>query len=227
VKFTVFGRVHPENASVWLDRIESPTCAGGRFSIECKVSQILVIWEDPNVTDLDSAQIAATNLAQTYISAVGFAVGANYAVEILLVRREDGQLQRKDTKNPALDFGEASKTVLPECMSLAGSDPHFRFALIDYCKAIMNPIETGFHCFRAIEAIKCAFDPKDWNKMHAALGTTRAQIDSIVKVNADPIRHGNWSEIPITTKAERDGALLLTRDILYKHLKYRQSASRK
>ena len=41
---------------------------------------------------------------------------------------------------------------------------------------LTNQIECGFHCFRAIEAIRCAFDKDRWDKMHAALGTTRNDI---------------------------------------------------
>jgi len=50
----------------------------------------------------------------------------------------------------------------------------------------------------------------------------KAEIKSIVKVNADH-QARNWRNIPNSTNAERNAVLLLTRDILNKLLKYRQS----
>lgn len=219
MKFTVIGRVYPENAAVWMKRIESPTSHGGRYSIECKQSQLCLTFESATETDVDTVKITTENLAQTYISAIGFALGAGYTVEITQVIAEDGTTHFYGPKQEALAFTN-DPTVLEDSWTLAGRDPFFRFAVIDYCQALVNAVECGAFCFRAIEAIKCAFDNK-WDTMHASLGTTRDQIDTMVKVNADSIRHGNWSEIPDTTNTDRLAACRLTRDILHKYLRHR------
>lgn len=221
MRFTIVGRVYPENAAVWFKRIESPTVGGGHFCAECQFSQLYVDFQDPKVSDLDSVKITAENLAQTYVGAIGFANGANYSVDITQVIREDGLSHCYGPKDESLAFND--ETTFLECASLAGEESYFRFAVLDYCKSITNQIECGFYCYRAIEAIKCAFQD-DWSKMHASLGTTKAEIETIVKIKADAIRHGNWSAIPITTHADRCAARRLTRDILHKYLKYRMSS---
>ena len=59
-----------------------------------------------------------------------------------------------------------------------------------------------------------------WDDMHAALGTDRATIESIVKIYADPVRHGNWGHAKRTDSSTRWKMLLLTRDILLKYLEH-------
>lgn len=235
MKFTAIGRVYPENAAVWFDRLERTFrhCGqSGRYTIECKVSQLLIVWDCPGVDDLDTAKIATDNLAQSYVSALGFAFGGGYSVDITLVIREDGQSHFFGPKTPALEFADTQQ-VFRDGMSLVARDPHFRFALIDYCNSLTNHVQSGWYCYRAVEAIACAFleegqcdkpDNQTWNRMHAALGTSKQDITSILKPKADPIRHGNWSNVPETTIAERLAACQLTRDVLKKYLEYRKQA---
>src|SRR5260221_10292302 len=101
MKFSVIGRVHPENASVWFDRIERSN-GTSRYSIDCKVSQLYVVLESPEIVDLDTAKNVIQNLAETYVNVVGFAFGARYTVEITQVIREDGQVHFYVPKNDHL-----------------------------------------------------------------------------------------------------------------------------
>jgi len=81
-----------------------------------------MVWEHPTVTDIDTAMFAVTNLAQTFISAIGFAIGANYSVETLC-DIEDGQTHFY-AKESLPGFGADSETRPPGMYALAGKDPH-------------------------------------------------------------------------------------------------------
>jgi hypothetical protein len=56
--------------------------------------------------------------------------------------------------------------------------------------------------------------------MHETLGTTRHEIEAIIKDYADPVRHGHWSAFKPTTAADRNKMLQLTREILARYLKW-------
>lgn len=109
-------------------------------------------------------------------------------------------------------------------LRLSTSDIYFRFATGDYIRAITNTRDCATYCYRAIESIKAAIAFKNgvesWQPMHETLGTDRETIYRIVKRFADPVRHGNWIELPSTTGAERFEMLKLTRDILLSYLRH-------
>lgn len=105
---------------------------------------------------------------------------------------------------------------------LSGRDLFFRLGIRDYLRAMTEVADCASYCYRAIEGIKAAYVHKTgnhrWDDMHAALGTTKEEITSTVKVFADPVRHGNWVNLRRTDKFQRWAMLCLTRDILVKYL---------
>lgn len=154
-------------------------------------------------------------------------MGLGYSVEIHEVIEEDGTPRVfgvspfTDAPDQKLGF-DPHNPVFGRALKLAGRDLFFRLALRDFLRAITDPTDCATYCYRAIEGIKSAFvfkTGKDrWDDMHAALGTDRESIESTVKRRADPVRHGNWIEAPVTTAAVRWEMLWLTREILRKFL---------
>jgi hypothetical protein len=74
-------------------------------------------------------------------------------------------------------------------------DLFFRLAVRDYLRALTDPIDCPTYCYRAIEAVERAFAHgsglgNGWAPLHAALGTDKNTIESVVKDFADPVRHG-------------------------------------
>jgi len=85
------------------------------------------------------------------------------------------------------------------------------------------PVETGFYCYRAIEAMMQSMksDPNDddsraWQKLREALKIDRNVIDS-VKQHADVPRHGRPSAI---TDAERAQVFQATDMIVDRYLQH-------
>jgi hypothetical protein len=228
MRFTSVGRVHPERADVNFDRIILEPTSGGKIAIRCEASQLHVNADIPDVDDPITAFIAAKHIAQTIVSALGFALGTGYSVEMVQLIDEGGNSIVFGVRpgnlafSPWLELFEATKNLIKK-------DFFFRFALQDYCQAMQSEIDCAFYCYRAIEAIKSAFHSNTcrdgWPAFHSALGTQRKEIDSVVKDYADPIRHGNWFEQKPTTASQRNAMLLLTRNILHKYLEYMKTES--
>jgi hypothetical protein len=111
-----------------------------------------------------------------------------------------------------------------DALRLSEHDIHFRLALQDYLRAIVDPLTCAAHCFRAIEGVKSSFngstDKAQWAAMHDALKTERNTIDRTVKDHANAIRHGNWRELRPTTNEVRWSMLKLTQDVLRRYMVY-------
>jgi len=175
-----------------------------------------------------TAYIAAEHLTLMVVSALGFALGSGYSVELIQVVEEDGTPHVFGVRPGGLDF-TPSDPILNRALRLAAENVFFRLALRDYVRAIADVSDCAFYCYRSIESVKNSFVPSDgrgsWDEMHAALGTSRDEIDRRVKAFADPVRHGNWVAAPSTDAATRHDILLCTRDVLSKFLDHARPAA--
>lgn len=215
------GRVHPERASVWFQPITWERDGGDRVTVSCDASQLVITAQLAAVTDHVAAYIAVEQVADAVVSALGFAVGTGYWVELIQVIDEEERTHVFGVRPGNLHF-EPSNPVFGSAAELTKKDVFFRMALRDYATAMRETLDCAFFCYRAIEAIEAAFAAKTggdgWTAMHAALGTTREQIEQVVKSYADPVRHGDWYALRPTTSAERNEMLLVTRDVLSRYL---------
>ncbi len=222
MRYVATGRVHPERADVRFSPIQLKTQDGGGVSISCDSSQVTVVIDSvPAVDGFVSAFIMAKSMATMVTTALGFSLGTGYSVEVIQVLEEDGKSHVLGTRPGNLHF-EPSLPVFGSAFQASAKDIFLRYALQDYVRALSGQDECAFLCYRSIEAIASSFDTRDkgrgWAAMHAALGTQRTEVDSVVKDFADPIRHGNWTSMRTTTSAQRNAMLVLTRDLLNKYL---------
>ena len=228
MRYIVTGRVHPERADIFfnISTIEPPT--GGSIAIHCEASQLTVILENQDIDGARSAFLMAEHIAQTLVSSLGFARGTGYAVELLQVIEETGAVHVFGTRVQELFF-DACDVKFDEARTLCAKDIPFRMALTDYSAALRDSFRCASLCYRSIEAIKSAFaggsDSEKWVSMHAALGTTRDEIEGAVKAFADPIRHGDWADYRPTNSGQRLLMLQVTRDTLDRYLNWKLSKS--
>jgi hypothetical protein len=184
--------------------------------------------ELPQLDGWIAAQIAAEHFAYMIVSAVGFALGSGYSVEVIQVIEEDGTPHVFGVRPGTLEF-DPHGPILNRALQLAAENLFFRLALRDYVRAITDTTDCATYCYRAIESIKSAFVSQtgidSWDAMHAALGTDRATIENRVKNFADPVRHGNWIRAPSTTSATRLDMLSCTREVLAKYLDHAKPAA--
>ena len=228
MRYVVTGRVHPERANVSISPCSWTHPDGGEVVVRCESSQLTVTLDDPRIDGHVSAFVTAEHVAQAVVSALGFSLATGYSVELIQVLEESGAVHVFGVRTPELMF-EPHGPVFAAAAELSKRDLFFRMALADYARAFRDSLACAAYCYRAIEAIKSAFGPGDdsrlWPKMHDALGTDRENIDRAVKPFADPVRHGNWSELPPTHSAQRAEMLRITRDVLARYLSFRRPSA--
>ncbi len=226
MKYMVTGRVHPERADVSFSQQIWQTANSGSVTISCDSSQLTVLVDLPDIDGYVAAFIVAEHVAQSVVSSLGFALGTGYTVELIQLIEETGESHVFGARPDGLHF-ETSLTIFASTLDLIKQNLFFRLALRDYMHALTETVDCAFYCYRAIEAIKSSFDPKQggksWSKMHLVLGTSEDEIRRIVQDFAAPVRHGNWSGTHTTTSAQRYAMLKLTRDILAKFVTYQQN----
>jgi hypothetical protein len=224
MKYVIFGRILPERADVWFTPQVWRSQTGDSITISCDASQLSINADLPSVGSYVDAFIMAEQVAQSVVSALGFALGTGYSVELVQVVTETGDPHTFGLRPGNLQF-DSHNPVFLQAAELAKKDVFFRLALRDYVRAIGQTMDCAHYCYRAIEAIKSAFEADaqgdGWLKMHNTLGTTRDEIETAVKNYADPVRHGNWAAFKSTTAAERNKMLQVTRGILARYLKWK------
>jgi hypothetical protein len=93
-----------------------------------------------------------------------------------------------------------------------------RLAVANFNKAITNSKDTGFHCYRAIEAIRQVFDPNpgdvDWDNFNDELDFDQDMVDWFHELKDDHAtlqRHG-WSTR--MTGEEREEMITKTQEVI-------------
>jgi hypothetical protein len=223
MRYVATGRVHPERADISFSPVSFRTGSNGRVVAQCDSSQLSVLLEIPDIDGWKSAQITAEHFAYLIVSALGFALGSGYSVEVIQVLEEDGTPHVFGVRPGTLEF-DPNNLIFNRALHLAAEDVFFRLALRDYVRAITDSIDCATYCYRAIESVKFSFVFKtgrdSWDDMHAVLGSDRYSIEREVKRFADPVRHGNWIAAPATDGATRLAMLAFTRNLLSKFLDY-------
>lgn len=223
MKFIAVGRVHPERADVSFTQY-SQSNGSSSIKLFCWASQLTIHVDDPRIEDSLAARLVAEHYGQTFVSALGLACGGGFIVEITQLLYGDDKIEVLGVRHENLAHPEVLSTYM-DSINLGMKDVYFRFAMLDYTRAIQDPAGSAYSCFRAIESLAMGIGGsknknQNWNDFHHALGTTKAEVGSLVKDFADPIRHGNWVELSNMTWDQRNLMLLFTRDVLVKYVAY-------
>jgi hypothetical protein len=222
MRYVITGRVLPERAAAFFSQVRWETGAGSYVTASCDASELCVVIDNPHVADPATAKILAEDYAHIVVASLGFALGSRFVAEAIQVIEPTGEARVFGVRNENLVFPDTND-ILNRSVVLATKNVFFRLALRDYVRAITDAADCATYCYRAIEAIKSSFQTAQadgWSAMHAALHTDRDLITATVKDFADPIRHGNWSNAPVTTGLQRSTMLNTTRDVLKKFLDY-------
>jgi len=220
IDYIIIGKILPERASI---SIVLPVMD---FSpIVCKESinraklnilnnQVYILYStDNNELKLHDIRNIAKQLIADKLSMIGYLLG--YAYEIDLTRIISIE------KNIDYVFGidipciaERSKDLTPEgfnaefirVTSIIGKQESYSIyiyrCLNDLKHAMVNPDDTGFYCYRAIESIKqfCRYkygieiERDQWTKLSELTGYNSSKVQ-FIKEKADPVRHGDLSVI--------------------------------
>jgi hypothetical protein len=229
-RWTFFGRVLPERFSLSIGTPFAGEVAQPDFGTRAKfrtvlhASQLIVTLEViEGELDVFSLRNLAAQCAEHYTDLIGYTYGGHFSVEIVsAVSGDNWQIfgiqipAIADRQNPHRKLSLDSDLVVA-----VGGSPHAANVLRDYQHAMRDPIGTGFHCYRAIEAMMQAMksetvkdDKAAWAALNSAL-----RLDSsaalFVKKYADYPRHGKpWS----MSDADRVNVFGITDEIVYRYL---------
>jgi len=233
-KWTFFGEIYPERIPVTLGTPLSGHANLEGLNAEFDYRVILHAGQaivDLTVTkgnlDVDSMRNAARDCIMTITDLIGFQQGGAFEVEIISgIQRDTGEWRVFGIEIPVLASlkQDKDKKELAASLIIAVSENvPAQIALANFREAIRSAVGTGFHCFRAIEAImqsmKTPSDQSDssaWKLLRNNLCFDRSVIDA-VKKHADFPRHGRPSSI---TDTERGNVFLFTHEIISRFLKY-------
>lgn len=217
MRYVATGRIMPERTAVSFPRVQIRLGDRATAIVSADSSQVTVILDDPSADEQVRAWIVASHVATDIATAIGFAKGCGYSVEITQVVDENNVAHVFGVKPEGLEFTPYGP-IIDRALQLGAENLCFRLALRDYARAITDVTDCATYCYRAIEAIHHGFP--SWAEMHEALGTNEAAIKTQIKDYADTVRHGNWVAAKETTSSTRFAMLTLTRDILAKYLDY-------
>ncbi len=147
MRYTIAGRILPERSGAWLAPQVWRSAEGNTFTVSCDSSQLTVVAEFAAPIGHLDAFIPAEQVAQAVVSALGFALGTGYFVELVQVISETGESQTFGVRPGNLHF-EPSDPVLVQAAELAKKDVFFRMALRDYCRAMSQALDCAHYCYR-------------------------------------------------------------------------------
>ena len=218
--YIFIGKILPERAMLSLSIPSTQiNFADGTSSAEMKVNillnQLLVKIDTDHQWNVNDLRNTVRDLVQSYLSMIGFIAGHAYDLEITRVICDERGIDYVfGIDIPCLNEISVGKDKAKEMEKLQrcseGENGKFiRRCLNDLVSAMKNVEDTGFYCYRAVEALRNhsasesnLSDQKDatkWDHFRSVAGVERESIMA-VKAYADPLRHGRPTGI---TEAER------------------------
>ena len=228
------GIVLPERASISFQlefefsQVSSQITARAKLSI--LLNQIMVwVYSDHN-WDIHDLRNIVIELVRTQLDVAGYIYGHAYECQITrVVNQSRGVDYVFGIDVPCLaNRYEASKrdAAIDSLRRKTGGDNGFyiRRCLADLSSAMKYAADTGFYCYRAIEALRlhCAAinglsdkdKGKQWERFRSVSGNDEQSLRGL-EAAAKPTRHGDAVDISGT---ERARLLTLTWDIVDKYL---------
>lgn len=223
------GRLLPERSSIRLD--------GLRYSVEVEFADLGFSCRFHGINIIDSQIIARVsvisgdidiytlrNVLASHLRALAdyadFMTGRHLDVEVTSAAEVGSPESWVIFGNTIPVLFKNSAKLEKESLTLALTDSSFQLALADFRKAMPDGTETGFYCYRAIEAIMQTFrqgtekDADTWERMRSALRVERSMVD-FIKARADDRRHGKSA--PSVTDQDRQKMFKITSAILERY----------
>ncbi len=210
--YVINGIVLPERASVSISNIglktQIPTLSDKPidFNISIQVSQIsIVIQSEQEIKDFETLKNYTQDFVAMTLDIYGYLSGRGYDVEITsLTNPPSNQNYIFGVGVYALEINENKRPKsYNEIIQLFKGNIKFeqqlRLALLNFRLAIRSASDTGFHCYRAIEAMAQSFKissstelaSKDWDEFKNKLNIDNKWIMKMKNDHADQQRHGN------------------------------------
>lgn len=227
ITWTFHGRVLPDVplVSLHLPKHTSRSSLGFEFETEGHIyqSKILAVVRQRRAVDIWTLRNAVASDVQVSVDLASFLFGAGLVVDIISAQSDEGEGYFFDAFIPAVRRADSEMEVPTNLIATVAMDTASQIALSDFREAMRVPIQTGFFCYRAIEATMQSFkahegekDPPAWERLRTSLHVERSALDRI-KLHADWARHGRQGKV---TDGDRAMLLTTTREIISRYLAY-------
>jgi hypothetical protein len=207
------GVVFPERAPLTFlfgEEVELHHAASGwkgNVRVSVIASQISVIARSEADLDIYTLKNLLQETCRGLVDGIGYVAGRGYEVELTAATDVDGGHVVFGIGVPVLEEAQSERPVSPErVLELTLAYPWLRRALGELRRAIREPGDTGFHCYRAVESVRQHFRVSgdtgasaSWERMREALNLSEGWIMQL-KMFADAQRHG---ESPYASDLER------------------------
>lgn len=231
MNFTYYfsGMVLPERADVnfsglkWLEISQPDSDLSFRLNLQIYKSQISATAKsNKKIDDIITLKNCVHSTVSFFVDSLGFDLGCGYNIEITKCTFNGG--------DDVVIFGvnidalkkEENKWVSALAVLRASQEANevqqiqLQRALSDFKNGILISNDTGFYAYRAIEAIKTAFDDS-WDKMNQSLKIARNYTEDLRVKHGNPQRHGNTT---FMTSEDRIDMLLRAKNIISRYVTY-------
>jgi hypothetical protein len=232
-RWTFFGRVLPERVPVTWDTPLEGTARQPDlgmtfdFRVVIHASQAVVDLavkdSDPDVSTLRNT---AANCIRMITDLVGYKQGYCFDVEVVsAICRDTSDWSVFGIEIPVLAARRVGQVggIDGGLLKATAQSAAAQIVLAEFREAMRVPVGTGFHCYRAIEAMMQSMkadredaDGPAWEQLRERLRIDRSAIDE-VKKHADLPRHGKPSSMSDPERAKVFG---LTDEIIERFLVY-------
>ena len=229
-EYDFYGIVHPERAQITIQtrfQIASPTQENDTIFISIINNQVYIKFSSQNIhEDIDTLKNNIRAVVQDMLNMVGYIKGFGYELEIVriisLAKNIDYvygvNIPVLEKRGVEKDLNKEIEKLLIYITKCKESGVFIRMCLRDLNYAMRIPEDTGFHCFRAIEALRnhCAVkyaiekESDQWKKLTGITGYGKEKME-FIRGFALPNRHGELRPI---TNDERAKIFIDTWDIV-------------
>ena len=240
-KWTFFGKINPERVPITLpERMEGHARSSlgfeAKFRVAAHASQLVIDVETESNTDLQTLRNFASDIVRPLADLISYRTGGGFEIEIISATNKEtnewavfgieipilAQARMQQERERGVKRRELREISAADLQVITGN-VYAQIVLANFRAATRIPVETGFYCYRAVEAMMQSMksSPSDddktaWEKLRETLQIDRNVIDS-VKQHADLPRHGKPSTI---TDEERVKVFQATDMIIERYLQY-------
>jgi hypothetical protein len=230
-RWTFFGRILPERIPLSMRMPEHRSEAAElalryRATINIDKGQFIVpvVVESPKYEVLTLRNVVEGDI-RTLTDLVGYRRGCSFDVDMISATCDDGRSVIFGNQIPVLQQSTARDAgpIEHELIAAIRTNVSAQIVLEDFREAMRSPVQTGFFCYRAIEAMMQSMKEREdegdapaWKTLRSRLNIDRSAIDA-VKTHADDPRHGKASSI---TDSQRANVFRLTDELIRRYLIY-------
>ncbi|MBX3583678.1 MAG: hypothetical protein KF810_17465 [Rhizobiaceae bacterium] len=186
------------------------------------VARIELLHGEPDIYTLRNL---VEGVVRSNLDLIGFLQGISLDVEIVSCASLDGDWQIFGAEVPFLyDYSANVHSEIDQAfLKKVLSDSTVEIMLSDYREAMRVPLQTGFFCYRSVEACMQSFRDNGtkskeagWEALRTSLNVDRTAIN-IIKEHADWARHG---EVGFIISDQRKTVLSIINEIIRRYLEF-------